>query len=45
MLQEGKENDLRQGLKKTNEQGDFNKKIKNEDAYFKFYAYSGMLEK
>jgi hypothetical protein len=40
-----KENEQIQFLKTNNEQGEFNKSLKNEDALYKFLAYSGMLEK
>ena len=45
MVNEGVENEEIQLLKKPNEQADFNKEVKNEDALYKFLAYSGMLEK
>jgi hypothetical protein len=45
MLKEGKKNEETQFLKRPNEQSDFNQSIKNEDALYKFLAYSGMLEK
>ena len=32
-------------MKRYNEQPDFNSQLKNEDALYKFLAYSGMLEK
>ena len=45
MLEEGKANDEMQIMKRYNEQPDFNSQLKNEDALYKFLAYSGMLEK
>lgn len=45
MKNEGVEDEETQLLKKPNEQADFNKEVKNEDALYKFLAYSGMLEK
>lgn len=44
MQSEGKENETIQFLKSENQQPDFNKELKNEDALFKFLAFSGMLE-
>lgn len=34
-----------QGIKKPNTQDERNKKIKNEDAYYKYLTYSGTMEK
>ena len=34
-----------QGLKTRNKQAEFNREVENEDAYYKFLAYSGMLQK
>ena len=45
MKREGTENEEMQFLKSNNDQADFNKSVKNEDALYKFLAYSGMLEK
>ncbi len=45
MLEEGKKNSETQIMKKHNEQPEFNAKVKNEDALYKFLAYSGVLEK
>ena len=38
------ENQRKQALKEQNNQNDENRTIKNEDAFFKFMAFSGMLE-
>jgi hypothetical protein len=45
MKREGTENEAMQFLKSNNDQADFNKSVKNEDALYKFLAYSGILEK
>lgn len=45
MQKEGVQNQELQFMKQQNEQPEFNKSIKNEDALYKFMAYSGMLEK
>ena len=45
MLTEGIKNEEFQSLKHRNEQPEFNEELKNEDALYKFLAYSGMLEK
>jgi hypothetical protein len=45
MHEEGKKNAELQVIKKQNEQPEFNSSIKNEDALYKFLAYSGSLEK
>ena len=45
MLAEGKKNEEFQSIKHRNEQPEFNEELKNEDALYKFLAYSGMLEK
>jgi hypothetical protein len=45
MQNEGKENEELQVMKSYNEQPDFNKSVKNEDALYKFLAFSAMLEK
>ena len=46
MTKEGEfENEEVQGLKTKNKQTDENKAIKNEDAFFKYTAYAGSLEK
>ncbi len=45
MFAEGERNSEIQIMKQKNEQPEFNKNIKNEDALYKFLAYSGMLEK
>ena len=45
MLAEGAKNEEFQALKHRNEQPEFNQELKNEDALYKFLAYSGMLEK
>lgn len=38
-------NEWKNSLKTINDQAEENKKIKNEDALYKFMAFSGMLEK
>lgn len=45
MLEEGKKNADTQIMKTYNQQPEFNASIKNEDALYKFLAYSGTLEK
>jgi hypothetical protein len=45
MHEEGKKNAELQIMKKHNEQPEFNSSVKNEDALYKFLAYSGVLEK
>jgi hypothetical protein len=45
MVEENAKNEELQGLKHNNTQPEFNKELKNEDALYKFMAYSGMLEK
>lgn len=45
MHEEGKKNAELQIMKKPNEQPEFNSSVKNEDALYKFLAYSGVLEK
>ena len=45
MLNEGVKNEELQGLKRHNEQPEYEKELKNEDALYKFLAYSGVLEK
>ena len=45
MLEEGKKNADTQIMKRHNEQPEFNSQVKNEDALYKFLAYSGVLEK
>lgn len=45
MNKEGRNNDEMQFRKTVNTQAQFNKEVKNEDALYKFLAYSGMLEK
>ena len=45
MVEENAKNEELQGLKHNNTQPEFNQELKNEDALYKFMAYSGMLEK
>lgn len=45
MLEENSKNEELQGLKHNNTQPEFNQELKNEDALYKFMAFSGMLEK
>lgn len=45
MGKEGKNDEEMQFRKTVNTQPQFNKDVKNEDALYKFLAYSGMLEK
>jgi hypothetical protein len=45
MHTEGKENAQLQIMKTSNTQREFNNSVQNEDALYKFLAYSGMLEK
>ena len=45
MKREGVLNEEKQFIKYPNTQANFNNEMKNEDALYKFLAYSGMLEK